>query len=120
MKLLGRFKTQIVIIVLGLIYLIIIKLTRFTIPCLFNLITGWDCPGCGITTLFFQLSKLNFKRAFHANQFIFITLPFLIFEVIYTTVLSEKKIKNPKWNEILLYIYIGLLVIWGIVRNIMK
>lgn len=118
MKSLGKLKLLVIIIILGILYFLFINFTHISIPCLFNLITGWDCPGCGITTLFFQLFKFNFKRAFHANPFIFITFPFILFEILYTTYLSCKKLKNPKWNDILLYIYIGLLLIWGIVRNI--
>ena len=102
----------------GIIYLIFINVTGITVPCIFQKITGWHCPGCGITTLFYRLSKGNIKGAYLANRFIFVTSPFIIFEVIYCEYLKYREKKSPFINNLLLYIYIAALIIWGIARNI--
>ena len=35
----------------------------YSIPCVFNLITGYYCPGCGITRMFISIYKLDFYQA---------------------------------------------------------
>lgn len=113
-----RVKTLLVLFILGLAYLIFIRISGVCIPCFFEKITGWRCPGCGITTLFYRLSIFDFKTAFRANMFLFVTWPFIAFEVIYDFILSLRKKKMPRANSVALYVYIGLLVAWGVVRNL--
>jgi uncharacterized protein DUF2752 len=35
--------------------------------CLFHYLTGWDCPGCGLTRAFFALFHGNFSQAIRFN-----------------------------------------------------
>ena len=49
------------------------------IPCLWHSIFGIHCPGCGLTTAFINLIKLDFNKAFESNWLIFIIVPFGIF-----------------------------------------
>jgi hypothetical protein len=49
------------------------------IPCIWKSIFGIQCPGCGLTTAFISLIKLNFKNAFETNWLIFIIVPFGIY-----------------------------------------
>jgi hypothetical protein len=51
------------------------------IPCIWKSIFGVHCPGCGLTTAFISLIKLNFKNAFVTNWLIFIILPFGIYYI---------------------------------------
>lgn len=104
----------------GCCYYVWIRMTGLCIPCIFRLITGLKCPGCGITTMIMRLSMLNFRGSFIANPFLFITSPFLAFELIYAYIKKEKREKLPRWNTTLLYIYLALLLIFGIVRNIIN
>lgn len=90
----------------------------FRIPCIFRLVTGLKCPGCGISTVLMETPRLHFRKAFAANQFIFVTLPFLIFELIYLIIHYVRGTKASRFNEYLLYGYVALLVVWGIVRNL--
>ena len=41
--------------------------TSFSVPCLFKLITGIPCPGCGLTRAFVLASQFNFIGAITAN-----------------------------------------------------
>ena len=52
------------------------------IPCIWKSIFGVHCPGCGLTTAFISLIKLNFKNAFVTNWLIFIIVPFGIYYMI--------------------------------------
>ena len=49
------------------------------IPCIWKSIFGVLCPGCGLTTAFISLIKLNFNNAFETNWLIFIIVPFGIY-----------------------------------------
>ncbi len=102
----------------GIAYYMIVTLTPFYIPCPVKLVTGHKCPGCGISTMLIELSRLNFRGAFFANPFLFITFPFLLFEIIFNVVYSVKGKKNPKANRIVLIIYIILLLAFGLLRNV--
>ncbi len=100
------------------VYILIVKRLGFGIPCLFHRITGFKCPGCGITTLCTCLLRLDIRGAYNANPFVFVTLPFIGTELIFAEICLLTKKKNPKFNELLLTIYAVLLCIWGIVRNL--
>jgi hypothetical protein len=45
------------------------------IPCIFRTITGYTCPGCGLTSAVIELLKLNPLGAWDENPLIFIILP---------------------------------------------
>lgn len=46
------------------------------IPCLWKSVFGFSCPGCGLTSAFIALLKLNPTEAFYSNPMIFLLLPF--------------------------------------------
>lgn len=48
---------------------------NITIPCLFKTFLGFHCPGCGLTSAFIELLKLNPERAWDHNPLIFLVLP---------------------------------------------
>jgi len=113
-----------------LVYLLIILITflyfylnqnyNFSIPCLFHKITGYYCPGCGITRCIFSLLKGHIYEAFMYNQLVFILLPFLIAYIIYITYIYIFNKQNNINKIIPNYIFIILLIItisFGILRN---
>ena len=63
------------ILLLGLGYYLFTRITHLYIPCILRLITGWLCPGCGISHLFVALFRLDFQGAFRENPFVFCLLP---------------------------------------------
>ena len=99
------------------VYILIVKRLGFGIPCLFHRITGFKCPGCGITTLCTSLLRLDIRGACEANPFVFVTLPFIGGELIFAEICLLTGRKNPAFNQVLLTVYIILLIIWGIARN---
>lgn len=113
------FFTLLSVSLIGAAYYLIVTLTSFRIPCVFHLLTGLKCPGCGVSTMLVEASHLNFAGAFAANPFLFVTFPFFIFEIVFSIILACKGKPMPKVNEILLWIYIGALIVFGILRNIL-
>lgn len=102
------------IIVLAYGYYFFNKYFGFSIPCIIHLLTGFYCPGCGITRMFFSILKLNFYQAFRYNPLLFIILIlYLIYKVI--CIITKKNIKIP---ETVYYILVVILILYGIIRNI--
>lgn len=66
------------LLLLGLAYFAFIKLTGLSIPCPFHALTGFLCPGCGITDMFLALFAGDISGAFAANQMLFVTGPFIL------------------------------------------
>lgn len=97
-------------------------LTHFNIgiPCLFHEITGLLCPGCGITRMIVSISHLDFVSAFYYNPVIFVSSPLILYFVIrlYISWLTSKPYKLNLFENILLYMIIATLIIFGIIRNL--
>jgi hypothetical protein len=45
------------------------------IPCIFSTLTGYHCPGCGLTTATIDLLQLHFVSAWDHNPMVFAVLP---------------------------------------------
>ena len=112
-----KLKNLGIFLIIGIVYFIWIKLTGLAIPCMTRKITGLKCSGCGATTMVVCFAKLDFKGAFDANQFLFCSIPFLIFEIIFVNMREVYEKKNPMWNKVLLIIYLAMFIAFGVLRN---
>lgn len=106
------------LLLLGGGYYIWLSVTHVGIPCVFRTFTGFLCPGCGVTHMMMEILKGNFSEAFEANRFLFVTLPFLVGELIYTEVCRARKRKMSVLNHVLLICYTVCLLGFGVLRNI--
>ena len=110
-----------VIFAAGLVYFFVVTLTPFKIPCLFHELTGYMCPGCGVTRMIISMARLDFYSAFGYNKLLFVTMPvilYLVFSVERKYVVTGKRYL-AKWEKCLAYVEIALLVIFGVVRNLL-
>jgi hypothetical protein len=92
-----------------------------SLSCLFYKITGYYCPGCGITRCLFAIINGDFYRAYCYNRLVFMMLPFIAFYVIYNIYLYVMDKKDNIINKIPNYVWYVLLfivILFGIVRNI--
>ena len=87
--------------------------------CIFLQLTGLKCPGCGSQRVVHSLLNLNIHKAFEANAFLVLSLPYI------AALLASIPLKSrfPKFynalNSVQVIITIGILVIaWWITRNI--
>jgi hypothetical protein len=53
--------------------------TGFFPVCLFRLVTGLTCPGCGTTRALHQILHGHFQNAFMLNPLLLMAIPFLVF-----------------------------------------
>lgn len=117
-----NIKIYTILLLVLVIYALEVKFVGFSIPCIFNVLTGYKCPGCGISHLLMALLHLDFGKAFVSNPFIFVTSPILLYfffkNTLYNCGFTHKKITRKE--NIVLYTYIALFVIFGVVRNIIK
>lgn len=114
----SKMKLILILISFLIIYFILSELLDVGIPCLFYEITGYYCPGCGITRLLFSFLKLDFYQAFRYNPLIFILI--IITGIYWLVKFILKKFMNIS-IEIPNYVYYILLIIviiFGILRNI--
>ena len=119
-RIINIIKPMFVIISIGLIYAVFYALTDIGIPCFFNKITGLKCPGCGITHMCMNILKLDFYNAFKDNPAIFSLSPFwliaFIYQIIHYIKTGDRKLVKPV--NILIWISLIILIIWGVLRNI--
>ncbi len=109
-----------ILFLIFLAYYVINRLTGLYIPCVFRLLTGYQCPGCGVTRMLFSILHFQFEDAFHYNPLVFIYLPFIIAYYIYMNYLYIYQKKDQILKKI--PNYVGIVVIFitllfGILRN---
>jgi len=86
--------------------------------CLFFELTGFSCPGCGISRMLYKFLDFKFVEGMRFNYFLAITMPFVLFIIVYSVYLYVKNKKANKVFNVCCIVYLFLLIVWGIVRNI--
>ena len=90
------------------------------VPCVFNLVTGLNCPGCGNTRAVMSMLRLDFRGMLHYNLMFPLEMAYLVYLYVASAlhyVHTGKATYNPKhkWLDVTLLI---LLLAWGVVRNV--
>lgn len=103
----------------GIIYYFLYNI-GVSIPCIFHSITGFYCPGCGVTRMCVNIIKLDFYNAFRSNPAVFCIIPILVAIFIRKGIYMLKygEYKKEKWINIIEIILIAIMIIFGILRNI--
>lgn len=109
-----------VIIVLGFIYLFVFLTFGVGIPCVFHKLTGWKCPGCGMTHAIAELWKKNIKNAFDYNALCVSVLPVNCLYLLYRTVryVNGNDEGFYIWEYTLLIMLFVVTIGYGVMRNI--
>ncbi|MCM3790311.1 DUF2752 domain-containing protein [Domibacillus indicus] len=81
------------------------------IPCLFREVTGFYCPGCGVTRASLALIDGNLYQSFRYNMLVYVLIPFFGLYIYW----SYKG--NRVWAERLMISAAILALLFGIIRN---
>lgn len=108
------------VLALGVAYLVFCRLTGWGIPCIFQLITGWYCPGCGLSRMCIALSGLDIYAAARANIFALCLLPLGGGWLVYRAV---KYVRTGSWEEpvaitVCYDVLVVLAILFGVLRNL--
>ena len=104
----------------GCDYAIFVSVTGLAIPCVFHLLTGLQCAGCGVSRMCLSLLRLDFAGAWQYNPAVLCLLPLgaavgLDWAVVYIKTGSQKQ--RP-WAHAATIFMIAVLLLFGILRNI--
>ena len=115
-----RLKPIIFFTALGVLYYIWLKATGIGIPCIFKTVTGYSCPGCGITRMLEAVLRLDFKAAYKYNGAVLILLPILGAVYGFETVryIKDGKTKYTLVSKLVMAVACVILLTFGVVRNI--
>ena len=105
--------------VIGVAYLVFMKLTDLAIPCMFYKFTGKYCPGCGLTRMILAMLRFDFYTALRQNCLLFFLLPcFLVYSLWkgISYVITGKKCSG-KGEKVVIPVLFVLVVAFWIMRN---
>lgn len=91
--------------------------------CYFFVLTGWQCPACGSQRALHQLLHLDFAAAFAYNPFLLISFPYLLALVFLQWFDEHKRFQKLRvfcHSTLTIRIYLVLIVLWWILRNIIS
>lgn len=105
----------------GILYGLFVRKTGLGIPCMFHLLTGLKCPGCGVTRMAVALLQLDFAGAFEANPAVLVLSPVLLAVFIKS---AKTYIRTGRWTmgameNTAVWLGTAVLVLYGIVRNVL-
>ena len=106
----------------GLLYGIFVSYTGLASPCLFRKVTGLLCPGCGVTGMCVALLHLDWRGAFSCHPVLFVLLLPLtaVFICSAAGYVQNGRFWFARWQNLILYVSVAALVIFGVVRNLVR
>lgn len=94
--------------------------SRFYLPCPFNFLMGFYCPGCGTLRALHQLLHGNVFAAIKLNALTVFFVPFIGYSFVSYITTGIKGWSLPKVfiPAVLIWILLGAVILFGILRNI--
>lgn len=108
-----------VVIGIGALYTVLIYTTGFGIPCLFNQITGLQCPGCGTSRMALAVMRFDFADGFMYNPVAFVTVPVWVLISIGCYIGHPASLRQGKVLLRIFYVNVEAYIVFGIVRNLL-
>lgn len=91
----------------------------FHMPCIFHLITGLYCPGCGGTRAVKYLLTGQIGKSLQYHPLVLYTAAVVLAEVV--SALAAKKADRPEWylghEKLFIYLGLGIILVNWIVKN---
>ncbi len=109
------------LLVAGAVYLFAFEpgRTGFFLPCMFRLLTGFTCPGCGITRALHHVLHGHFINAFTLNPLFVLLLPILFFALLrYSMIVMRGRVPRPNaLPPVYIYALFFVILSFWIFRN---
>ena len=108
------------LLLIGIYYLIDPSDSYLMPKCPFHLLTGYDCPACGIQRALYYSLHGDWGTAIRYNYFLILSILYFIAVAITTFVHNREMdvIKKYVQHPTTVMIFLALTIIWWIVRNI--
>lgn len=94
----------------------------FMPKCIFRMLTGWDCPGCGLQRAVHALLHGHFWEAVQYNYFLLLGIPYVL-AVMYmewfTSGEKHLRLRQVLYHRYVLYAYVALYLAWWVLRNVL-
>jgi|SRR4030095_3545768 hypothetical protein len=89
------------LLIVGALYLFLFEpgKTGFFPPCMFRLLTGLTCPGCGSTRALHQILHGHLLAAFELNPLFLTAIPFLLYALLRYSIIVMRG-GNPGKNSL--------------------
>lgn len=91
--------------------------------CFFKLLTGLDCPGCGLQRAAHAFLHGNFHKAIQYNYFLIFSVPYGGLIVLERFVLKECsltiRLREIVEHRISVRLYLVLYCVWFVLRNLL-
>ncbi|MCU0373474.1 MAG: DUF2752 domain-containing protein [Ignavibacteria bacterium] len=96
------------------------SIQKYYPDCIFNSVTGLQCPGCGGLRGTHSILHLNFSEAFFYNPLVFVSTPVIIYVIIYYMMNLLFGVKLPKFTvtPLLATVISALVLLFWIYRNL--
>ena len=102
-----------VILAVGCAYCVWLALTGIGIPCVFHLVTGLKCPGCGVSRACICEAQLNFASAAHYN------IAFVILQPVWAVcIIMWLFDSGVRFRRVVSIISLIILLLFFVLRNI--
>ncbi len=102
----------------GLLYAAFVSATGLAVPCMFRLITGIECPGCGVSRMCLALLRLDFSAAWEANPAIMALLPLgaAVFADLSVRYVKDGSRRPDRFSNAAMAFMIAVLILFGVWR----
>lgn len=94
----------------------------FMPKCIFRMLTGWDCPGCGLQRAVHALLHGRFGEAVQYNYFLLLGIPYVLAVMYMEWFASGEKhlrLRRVLYHRYVLYAYVALYLAWWVLRNVL-
>lgn len=88
--------------------------------CTMKMLTGWECPGCGVQRAIHELLNGRVAAAFVLNPFLFVVAPYLLALVV-CSVAKQGPLRGAYLrltSATACYIYLAAYAGWWVLRNL--
>lgn len=104
----------------GIAILLSYALTGHGIPCLFRALTGYLCPGCGMTRATLSILTGHLAKAWSLNALSLTLVPvfllYLGYRIIRYVLTGQESFRT--WENVFLVLSLIIAILYAIVRNL--